>query len=205
MRYNSIFFLFVIISFIAACNSKPGNEAGDKKTVDTNTSVSPLSPSATEALALATIFQNVFNRPLGDSVELLGREVRIDSANTCIRLFGPEMDRYGLQRRGGRPVRINIRSSRQRTDTVILGGIGFVPWIKKIVDEFDPVGLGKNIDFKLTFGILNEDFLATYIGRDSPLFEIRKNRITVFIIPVPRNGEKFTHDPTVYELGGLQP
>lgn len=124
----------------------------------------------------------------------------------CIDLYEPEMKKFGLQRGEEIDLNLTVPKSKKITLSEDFAGKGLYDWMIKTVQNLDAEAQGKHIIIQLKLGIYTNEFLRTYIPNNQVLFDKKKGRITIFLVPVDRRTNKIiTANATAYEVGGLQP
>lgn len=207
MRYLTTVFLTAVIFLFCACGNSSTQEPTKTTTASRTNASDTLSPKTLKELQ---ILYNVLGGSLADSLVSeadTGREVSMEDALDCIGIFPREMHKHGIRVNGGRDVELGRVKSKKITQAEVFRGRGLRDYIIKMAERLDPEGNGNNMEFQLHFGIYTDAFLDKYLQGNEPLKGKKRDRITIFIIPVARQGFKFKNDEEVmaYELGGLQP
>lgn len=132
----------------------------------------------------------------------------------CIDSFTAVMGRYGITPdMPPVPIKSMPAMTYPITTSESLQGSGLLAFITAVVNKYDPVGKGANLDFQLQSGICNAKFVADF-GQPNGL----TGRITTFIVPAYRDTDAAKAakakmkavtggDPgdNGYELGGVSP
>lgn len=201
-----IFFIVLFISCNSSSDNQPGNDSIKKMTLNGKAGIN----EATQALNTLTILENLLG-PKSDDFNAFnneGHEVRLDSARQCILLFKPTMKDHLIMDTITSFI-MRARRARKITESERFGGAGLLAWLMKTVDLLDSLDKGKNLTIRLSLGIYTNEFLNTYLPKDSILRAKKQDRITIFVIP-EYTGKKANlfikgEEATAYELGGLEP
>jgi hypothetical protein len=131
-----------------------------------------------------------------------GREVDPAMADACIKRYAYEMRRRYVLAPGDPLPSGPTTDVLQVTHFVNFTGRDLMYWI--LEQCFRPEQQDA-VDFKLANGIYTEEFLEFYFPGNETEKAIRRNRITIFIIPFEKGTSKILPGGSAYDLGGLEP
>ncbi len=121
------------------------------------------------------------NRQQDRDADTLGREVDIDSARQCIRLFAAIAGRSKLTPREEK-LYPNFRRSRENTTGEVFSGKKLIAWLQSTDSLYESQKLSMHINVQM--GIYTEEYLKTYHPSDERLRRKMLGRVGIFMIPV---------------------
>jgi hypothetical protein len=191
MNYKKLTAFLIFLLVLASCNN-PKKEEKQEPQPDAQ---------AADCANKLLMLQKVFETP--DST--LGKPVPYKAIIPCKGQFESDMADHGIDLNPGRPLKLDI-SSIKLTQSVEFQGQGLLDWMLKAIATLDPNRDGSGIRFRLVSGTYTEKFLNDHMANNESERTKRKNRITIFIVPVAASPAlKLLDDGMAYEFGGIQP
>jgi hypothetical protein len=152
------------------------------------------------------ILQNVFSGGDPKNAKNHGHPIPVTEIDSCQAEYIRVMKQYGITTdMTPQPYKSRMKETYPITTCETFAGADFVNWLNNIVNQYDSVAKGANLDIHLKPGIYTEKFLRAH--PDAP--QGPKGRISIFAVVMLKDsllgGNVKGNPPTGYELGGLEP